>query len=124
MKSLENMTNLEKGKLLANLYPNEIQGILNSIESTFKMLFENKEDFERNWDYPLISFGPWIRLAELCNEVIIKNKRKLLVGNYFATKLFNGYISLFTIDCILKYAEEKKDTRFWHLVQALFRFEK
>ena len=124
MNALNQMNNIEKGKLLARLFPNEIKSILNAMNSIYKMLIENKKEIVENWDNPLISSQRWYKLAELSNDIITKNNSKLISANRFANELFNGYIAFFTIDCIVKYAEEeKKDTKFWHLVQALFKFE-
>jgi len=44
MKPLHNLNNVEKGKLLAGLFPQELQGILNSLTQACQFLSDNEEE--------------------------------------------------------------------------------
>ncbi len=124
MKPLKKMNNLEKGKLLATLFPDEIKGILNAIRGSYTMLNENKEQVEKDWDNGFITVGLWYRLAEMSNEALKTNKDKPYSISRFAQEFFDGYIAIFTIDCVMKYVDkERKQTKFWHITHALFMFE-
>ncbi|WP_298938735.1 hypothetical protein [uncultured Dysgonomonas sp.] len=124
MKALNKMNNLEKGKLLAALFPDEIKGISNTISAIYKMLTENREQVEKDWDNGFMTVGQWYRLAEQCNEALTTNNGKPYSVSRFAQEFFDGYIAIFTTDCVIKYAEkERKETKFWHMTQALFMFE-
>ncbi|MNJ95328.1 hypothetical protein D3C87_130380 [compost metagenome] len=124
MNSLSQMTNLEKGKLLSHLFPNEIDGIFITMTGIFKIIKENKTEVGKNWNNPFISLEQWCKLAELSNDIIVKNKGKKINANRFAQDFFDGYIAFFTIHCIIKYAtNERMDTKFWHIVQAFFMLE-
>lgn len=124
MKPLNKLNNLEKGKLLAALFPDEIKGMLNTISAIYKMLTENREQVEKDWDNGFMTAGQWYRLAEMCNEALTINRDKPYSTGRFAQEFFDGYIAIFTIDCVMKYADkERKETKFWHMARALFMFE-
>lgn len=124
MKALHQMNNIEKGKLLVDLFPGEVKEILKAMEEIYNMLLISKEDIGRSWSNPFISLIQWYELADLVKNEIDKNGAKLLSGPRFANVLFYGYKSFFTIDCILKFAEkERYGSKFWHMSQALFKFE-
>ncbi|CDS93678.1 conserved hypothetical protein [Sphingobacterium sp. PM2-P1-29] len=124
MKPLNKLNNLEKGKLLAALFPDEIKGILNTISVNCKMLAENRKQVEKDWDNGFMTVGLWYRLAEMCNEALTLNRDKPYSAGRFAQEFFDGYIAIFTIDSVIKYADkERKETKFWHTAQALFMFE-
>lgn len=124
MKAKDRLNNVERGKLLADLFPNEVQGILNAIPTYYKILIENEEEIRKNWDSPLIAVGLWYRLAEGINEIIEKEADKLLKSKRFSDELFYGYNAFFTIDCIVKYADkERNGSSFHYMVMALFTFE-
>lgn len=124
MKAVNEMNNVERGKLLADLFPSELQGILDAIPLIYKMLSDNKEEIAGNWDNGLITFDFWLSLANRIDGIIAKEGKQLLKSRRFSDQLFDGYNALFTIDCIVKYSEkERKGSNFYHLVNALFNYE-
>lgn len=121
MKAVNEMNNVERGKLLADLFPSEVQGILDAIPLIYKMLSDNKEEIADNWENGMITFDFWLSLANRIDGVISKEGKQLLKSRRFSDQLFDGYNALFTIDCIVKYAEkERKGSNFYHMVNALF----
>lgn len=85
----------------------------------------NKADIAGQWNNPLITFDSWFRLATGVNTVITEHGSKLLKSKRFSDELFDGYYAFFTIDCMVKYAEkERKDSNFYHMVIALFSYER
>lgn len=125
MKTRHKLNNMEKVKLLADLFPDELQGILNAIPLIYEMLSQNKVDIASKWNNPLISFDSWYRLATSVNTVVAERGSKLLKSKRFSEELSDGYLAFFTIDCIVKYAEnERKDSNFYHMVIALFSYER
>ncbi|WP_410220741.1 hypothetical protein [Pedobacter sp.] len=124
MKTLIHMNNVEKGKLLADLFPNELLGVINYIRSTYENLKENEEEIRENWETNLITVDLWFTLADDVNSAVKTNGKKLLKSRCFSDQLFDGYCAIFTIDCIAKYAEkERKNSSFYHLVNALFNLD-
>ncbi len=125
MKTRHNLNNVERGKLLADLFPDELQGILDAIPLIYETLSRNKADIAGQWNNPLITFDSWFRLATGVNTVITEQGSKLLKSKRFSDELFDGYYAFFTIDCMVKYAEkERKDSNFYHMVIALFSYER
>lgn len=124
MKAVNEMNNVERGKLLADLFPSEVQGILDAIPLIYKMLSDNKEEIAGNWENGMITFDFWLSLANRIDGIISKEGKHLLKSRRFSDQLFDGYNALFTIDCIVKYAEkERKGSNFCHMVNALFNYE-
>lgn len=124
MKAVNEMNNVERGKLLADLFPSEVQGILDAIPLIYKMLSDNKEEIADNWENGMITFDFWFSLANRIDGIISKEGKQLLKSRRFSDQLFDGYNALFTIDCIVKYAEkERKGSNFYHMVNALFNYE-
>lgn len=124
MKALNEMINPEKGKMLAELFPGEIEGMLNAIIKMRNTMAESKEEIVANWDNPLFTVEFWYRLATEVSRIVDKEKDRLLNPRLFAEKLFPGFHAVFTIHCIMTYANiERKDTKFWHLANALFNYE-
>lgn len=123
MKTLQMMNNVEKGKMLADLFPDELKGILEAIHQITAMMTENKDEIVANWDNGFITVGMWYRLAQAVNISIKKCGNKLLSSSRFAHELFDGYCAIFTIHCIMTYAKrEREGSKFWHMVNALFNF--
>lgn len=124
MKAMTAMNNVEKGKLLADLFPEELQGLLDAIVHMHRALTENMEEIKRNWDNGFIPVDTWCRLAEDIKEIIEREKKQLLRSRRFGDQLFDGYYALFTVDCIVKYADKERDgSRFCYMVKALFNFK-
>lgn len=124
MKTRHKMNNVERGKLLADLFPDELQGVLDAIPLIYEVLSKNKADIISKWNNPLITFDSWYRLATGVNTVVAEQGAKLLKSRRFADELFDGYYAFFTIDCIVKYAgTERRDSNFYHMVNALFKYE-
>lgn len=44
MKTRHKMNNVERGKLLADLFPDELQGVLDAIPLIYEVLSKNKAD--------------------------------------------------------------------------------
>lgn len=115
------MNNVERGKLLADLFPNEVQGILNAIQAIYKMLKDNESEVRADWDNGFISADAWYRLADEVTEIVQKEGDKLLRSKRFSEQLFSGYYAIFTIDCIVKYADrERNGSNFHFMTKALF----
>lgn len=121
---MHQLNNMEKGKLLADLFPEELPGILDAIPLIHGVLSQNKADIASKWNNPFMTCDSWCRLADGVNTVVAEQGTKLLKSRQFSNELFDGYYAFFTIDCIVKYAEkERKGSNFHHLVNALFKYE-
>lgn len=124
MKSLNQLNNVEKGKLLADLFPCEITHIIDFINMMYGNLTDNEAAIKKDWNNGMIHVEMWYSIAKDVQHAINSNSKMLLKSRCFADQLFDHYNALYTIDCIVKYADmERKGSNFYHLVNALFNFE-
>lgn len=119
------MNNVEKGKLLATLFPEKVQGILESVTAAQAFLNENEETLRSTWENTLLPFDFWMQLAEQAHSIIRQYGARLAKStSLFSDQLFDGYIAIFTIDCIVKQAAALPPTpdnrRYGLAVQMLF----
>ncbi|MFP9097726.1 hypothetical protein ACLI09_01625 [Flavobacterium sp. RHBU_24] len=125
MKPLQNMNNVEKGKLLATLFPEQLKGILNSLTEAYNFLTENEEALRSTWGNDLLTFDFWYRQAAEVADIIKRHSRALTKSStLFADQLFDGYHAIFTIDCIVKQAASlpslPENKRYGLAIQLLF----
>ncbi len=121
MKPLQNLNNVEKGKLLASLFPAELQGILDSLQQACQYLTDNEQAIHEVWDNGFFPFTFWQRIAANIAEALRKYDSRLTKSsNLFADQLFDGYNALFTIDCIIKQAKHSENTKYRQAVALLF----
>lgn len=121
MKPLQNLSNVEKGKLLAALFPEQVQGILESLQQAYQYLTDNEEAIRSGWYNGFITFEFWYRVAGNVAEAIRRNGKSLTKSSsLFADYLFDGHNALFTIDCIVKQAKHNENTKYRQAVALLF----
>lgn len=116
------MNNVERARLLAGLFPQELPGILTDIRIRVDYLQEHRDDIRKSWDNGLLTFAFWQNLAQRVGQVLEKYQSRLLNSQrLFADQLFDGYNALFTVDCIVKYAEAGNGSKPFRLaVDMLF----
>jgi len=99
------MNNVEKGKLLVSLFPEQLQGILDSLTERHTFYNRNEETLRSNWENTLLDFDFWMQLAAHANDIIYRYGQQLAKStSLFGDQLFDGYLAIFTIDCIVKQA--------------------
>lgn len=120
MKPLQNLSNVEKGKLLAALFPEQVQGILESLQQAYQYLTDNEEAIRSGWYNGFITFEFWYRVAGNVADEIHRNGKSLTKSSsLFADHLFDGHNALFTIDCIVKQAKQNENTKYRQAVALL-----
>lgn len=125
MKPLQSMNNVEKGKLLAALFPEQLKGILDSLTEGYDFLTQNEEALRSTWGNDLLNFDFWYRqAAEVANTVKRHSRALTKSSSLFADQLFDGYNAIYTIDCIVKQAASlpplPENKRYGLAVQLLF----
>ncbi len=122
MKSLEQLTNVDKAKLLHELFPHEMPALLQYINQACSIIETDKDTIQANWDNGLLTAGFWFTLSNNANRTIEKYGNKLEKSSrLFADQLFDGYAALFAVECIVKYAIQKSDNKkFIKAVEMLF----
>ena len=119
------MNNVDKGRLLATLFPEQPKGILDSLTAGHAFLTENEEALRTTWGNDLLTFDFWyVQATEVANTVNRHSRALTKSSSLFADQLFDGYNALFTIDCIVKQAAAlpplPKNQRYGLAVQLLF----
>ncbi|RKR84270.1 hypothetical protein BDD43_4502 [Mucilaginibacter gracilis] len=122
MKALNQLTNTDKGKLLHELFPDEIPALLDNIQDVCAHFKSNRETYAKTWDFGLMSFDMWLQLAEQAEAIINKHRSNMVRSSkVFSEQLFHSfdYTVLFVNDRIIKYAEGKSENSKFKLAVIL-----
>lgn len=123
MKPLHLLTNTDKGKLLANLFPEKVEPIIDNILAVCRHITQHEAAIRRTWDNGgFVSFDFWLNLAAEAEKIIRKHRYNIIRSSkVFSDQLFFGHLALFTNDCITKYAAKQDSTnKFQKAVELLF----
>lgn len=123
MKALNQLNNVEKGKLLHQLFPREMPGLIDFIQGMCEAVKENEGLNRSKWGNGLFTFDFWLGLAGQLQTVTETYGEKLHgSSSLFADQLFDGYLACFTIHCIVTYSTVIKhgESKFVKAVDLLF----
>lgn len=123
MKALHLLNNTEKGKLLADLFPEHIPDFLEFISLFYDKLQQQEKEVKATWNNPLFTAHAWYNIAESCMTIVRRYKNpKLMTSRVFSDQLFYGYNALFIADCIIKFADLSENRlKFKIAVDLLFK---
>jgi len=109
MKPLNNLNNVEKAKLLHELFPDEIPAILTFVKNLSITIEEEKEMLNSKWDNQLFSFSFWLSLAKDTEKKIDQYGKKLHKSSkLFADQLFDGYAALYLAHCLIQLTSQRE----------------
>lgn len=123
MKPLDNLNNVEKAKLLHELFPEEIPAVLDFVKSLSVTIEEEREMLNSKWDNQLFSFAFWLSLAKAAEKKIDQYGVKLHTSSrLFADQLFNGYAALYLAHCLIQLTSQQEypNKKFIKAVELLF----
>lgn len=121
MKSLDKMNNVEKAKLLHELFPQEIPGYLENMKQLIELIQINPDTLRAHWEGQLLSIAQWEKLAQRAKEILEKYGNKLhQKSRLFSDQLFDGYLALFSIHCLLAVFPTHTNQRFLKVIHAFF----
>ncbi len=121
MKSIDQLMNVDKAKVMFDLFRNEIPEFLEYTQAIADKVANDKEELIANWTNPFLSYGQWLQLAERVNGVIKKYGKNLAKsGNLFADQLFDGYLAIFSNHCLEQYSINKAHSPKFKLAIDLF----
>lgn len=107
MKALHQMDYIERAYLLANLFPQHIQNLIDFMHKEAEFFQDSREQVYENWNENHITPDFWFGLIADFQRRYIRNGRRLYTNKKtFRDQLFDGYDALFTIHCLLEYAED------------------
>ena len=70
MKPLEQLINVEKGKLLHELFPDEMPALLQHIKDTCSLIDTDKDTIKARWENGLLTADFWFALSGNVNRII------------------------------------------------------
>ena len=122
MRSLEQLTNLDKARFLHELFPDEVAAVLQYTKEMCSLIDKDKDIIQADWKNGLLTADFWFTLSNNANRSIEKYDNKLKKSSrLFADQLFDGYAALFAVECIVKYASQRSDNKkFIKTVEILF----
>ncbi len=122
MKSLQDMTNTDKAKLLVTLFPEHMQPLADAIKAGSDYVLKNQDLLREEWSNPIITAKFWIDIALDISGVMNSFRHDIGKSRIrFSENLFFAYRALFSIEYILRYAGATQgNTPFRLAVQMLF----
>lgn len=106
MKTLQQMDNLERAYLLARLFPDELQVMTQFIKKEAELFNRNREQVFNEWTEKNIDANRWYDFINNFERRYDKNGARLYRNKRtFRDQLFDGYDALFTIHCLIVYAD-------------------
>lgn len=110
MKALKEMTFVDKGHVLAGLFPELLKEWVDFIKSETEYFRREEEYYRKNWQTKtFIAVGFWYNLvADI--EQLLRSFNVALYRNpkVFASQLFYGFYAVFTTNCLIEYANSKQ----------------
>lgn len=123
MKPLEILINVEKARLLHELFPLEIPALLAYTGSLCTTIQEEEQLLRSKWDNGLFTVDGWLSLVEAVRAKIEKyGKRLHTQSRLFADQLFDGYMALYMVHCMTLYTTLRKheNPKFTLAIDLLF----
>lgn len=109
MKTLNQMNNLDRAYLIANLFPDELKKLAEFMKKESQFFQKNKEQIVSNWMEKHISAEFWYKLITDFEIAYHKNGARLYRNKKtFRDQLFDGYDALFSMHATIRFAEQKE----------------
>lgn len=121
MKALDELTNAMKGRLLFELLPHEMPGLLDHLAAVCADFRTNQEAYKKNWRNGFMPFDYWFSLSEECAALLKKHGHTMRKNSkVFSDQLFYGYTALFVNDRMVKYSAHSGSEKFKQAVALLY----
>ncbi|WP_139112876.1 hypothetical protein [Mucilaginibacter sp. PPCGB 2223] len=122
MKTIEQLMNVDKAKIIFDLFRDEIPEFLEYTQAIAEKVANDKEELLVNWNNPFLSYHQWLQLAERVASAIKKYDKNLTKsGNLFTNQLFDGYLAIFTNHCLEQYGLHRaKSPRFRQAIELFY----
>ncbi|RYD59143.1 MAG: hypothetical protein EOP56_02625 [Sphingobacteriales bacterium] len=123
MKSLDELMNVEKGRLLHQLFPLEIPAFLQFVALMSQTIEEEQQRIKSKWANGFIDFEYWLSLSRATAKKLTQYGKRLNTNSsLFADQLFDGHAALYLSHCLIQYTQPRKheNEKFTLAVQLLF----
>ncbi len=124
MKPLEDLNNVERARLLFDLFPDEITKAVDFIYNMSLTILEEEQRNRESWDNGLFTFDFWLSLVKEVRKAIEDYGTKLhRKGSLFADQLFDGYLACYSCHCLIIYVttQQHPNQKFAAMVNILFK---
>jgi hypothetical protein len=109
MKPLQLLNNVERAKLLFDLFPHEIAPFVNFTKSMADTICNDPDYVKQHWEDQLLTLECWLNLARGVRQTIAQyNNRFSRNARLVSDQLFDGYDALFSVHCLGQYACSKE----------------
>lgn len=120
MKALHELSNTEKGWLLAELFPDERAPMVCALLTEIERIRQDKSAFHKQWHSTMMTAEFWYSLATSAEQLIHKLGYSMKQSSkVFSDQLFFGQLALYTVHCIGNYAKQKDDNPKFQLAVSL-----
>ncbi len=123
MKPLENLINVEKARLLHELFPKEIPALLEYVNGMCLTIQEDEQLTRNQWENGLLTVEAWLSFVEeVRNKIERYGKRMHKQSRLFADQLFDGYVAIYMVHCMTLYTTIRKhpNNKFSLAIDLLF----
>jgi hypothetical protein len=121
MKTIEQLTNIDKAKIIFDLFKEEIPEFLNYLQGMAEKIAHDEDELIANWSNPFLSYHQWLNLSKQVSATVKRYGKNLEKSdNTFAEQLFGGYAAIFSNHCLEKYGNHKSKSPRFPQAMALF----
>ena len=123
MKSLDRLNNIERARLLHQLFPEATPDLLDFIQGMCISIKEDEEMNRKAWGNGVLAFDFWLSLLNQVEAAIGQYDKKMHKSpRLFSDQLFDGYLAIYTVHCITIYVTTKQhpNPKFTLAVDLLF----
>lgn len=106
MKTLKSLKNIQKAKLLHDLFTDEIPQFLEFLKQECETIEKEAEQIRAAWKQEFFSADLWISLSAQTLAAVRKNKTDFQKSSYlFSERLFDGFGTAFLAHKLNRYCE-------------------
>jgi len=121
MKPFDELNIIDKARLLHELFPDQIQALIEFMLQTANEIITAPEKVKDNWGGKQFSADGWIELAKDTDRRIVRNFDALIkIKQRFSDQLFDGYTAMFTLQSMQDYLNTCKNSKFVEAIKFLF----
>jgi len=123
MKTLKQMNNVEKARVLHIWFLDEIPALLETVQGISRAIIDNEAENRAKWQEGLFGFDFWLQLARQAERIIKQYGKGLHKSNkVFSDQLFDHYQAIYTTHCLIAYAKTRQleNRKFYLATDLLF----
>lgn len=123
MKPLRNLNNVERAKLLFELFPDEMPQFIAVMEEITQKVLKDPDQLRSKWEGQIITVEFWFQLIKTSIEIKDKYGKKLGKNSkLFSEQLFDGYQALFSVHCLQQYKKICTNQVLAKVIDAFFNY--